>query len=91
MRNFDNRLARLEQVNTAAMDPPTGLTAETIAFGLRSRCLIVDLAGDFRPYLPDFPDPYWMNVTTWLNHFKGKMDVTADQLTEELLSNEPKL
>lgn len=84
MRNFDNRLARLEQTNTAAMDPPPGLDVWVINFGLRSRCLIVDQPGTFQPYLPDFPDLYWRNVATWLNHFKAQQCISAAQIIEEV-------
>lgn len=85
-RNFDHRLQRLEQTTADVIDPPRDLSMWIIAFGLRSRCLIVDpFTGNFRPYLPNFSDPYWRNVAAWLNHFKAGAHVSAAQIVQEVI------
>lgn len=91
--NHSRRISVLEcqarqQINPVLPDPPPGLCLEAIFFGWRARCFIID-NGHFRPYLPNFPDPYWKNATAWLNQFKAQNGVTADQLIEELLTYEP--
>lgn len=89
--NLNGRLARLEQqYSPQLMDPPEHMSIYVLAFGWESRCYIINQVGDFAATMPDFPDPFWRNVTAWLNQARRLEGMTALEFIERVMDHHNK-